>query len=177
MRTQDRLAPWAAGLAAALLLVGIVTVSPDLVSARDDGLPRTAATTTVTPAPENAPSTPSDARGKDCACDCRNRTIDREQLWPRPKVAELRPVLDQTDEVAALEALQVALSELGDGATYVWHRTGGRLSGIVRPTASFRSSKGQICRHLELLMTAGSFTRRVEGVACRLPDGIWSLQG
>jgi hypothetical protein len=177
MRTRDRFASSAAAIAAALLLLGIVTVAPGLVAARDDGAPRAASTTPVAPPENNAPAAPSDARGKDCGCDCQNRTLDRERLWPRPKVASQRPALERVDEIAALEALQVALSEVGDGATYVWHRPGGRLSGIVRPTTSFRSREGKICRHLELLLTAGTFTRRVEGVACRLPDGIWSLHG
>src|SRR4029077_9318161 len=30
--------------------------------------------------------------------------------------------LDEDDEIAALEAIRVALTEVGDGASYVWHR-------------------------------------------------------
>jgi len=50
------------------------------------------------------------------------------------------PKLDEKDEIAALERIQYALSEVGDGKTYVWRRWHGRLSGIVQPTASFKDS-------------------------------------
>ena len=43
-------------------------------------------------------------------------------LWPRPKYRGGRALLDENDEIAALEAVRVALTEVGDGAPYVWHR-------------------------------------------------------
>src|SRR5262245_24865714 len=46
--------------------------------------------------------------------------------------------LDTNDEVAALERIQYALSEVGDGGTYAWKRWHGRLAGIVHPTVSFK---------------------------------------
>ena len=48
-------------------------------------------------------------------------------------------MLDEYDEIAALEAIRVALTEVGDGTTYVWHRQHGRLSGIVQPTSPSRT--------------------------------------
>ena len=51
--------------------------------------------------------------------------------------------LDEKDEIAALERIQYALSEVGDGKTYVWRRWHGRLSGIVQPTASFKDTGGK----------------------------------
>jgi surface antigen len=86
-------------------------------------------------------------------------------------------VLDENDEIAALEAIRVALTEVGDGATYVWHRRHGRLSGMVQPTGSFKDRAGRVCRHIRLFMAAGTHSGRVEGVACRLPDGRWQLDG
>lgn len=85
--------------------------------------------------------------------------------------------LDEADEIAALERIQFALSEVGDGKTYVWRRWHGRLSGIVQPTTSFKAEGGKVCRHLVVLMTTGKNTKRQEGIACRLPSGRWQLDG
>jgi surface antigen len=85
--------------------------------------------------------------------------------------------LDEKDEIAALERIQYALSEVSDGKTYVWRRWHGRLSGLVQPTASFKDTSGKVCRHLIVLMTTGQTTKKQEGVACRLPSGRWQLDG
>lgn len=95
----------------------------------------------------------------------------------KPKFAETNAHLDENDEIAALEAIRVALSEVGDGGTYVWHRQHGRLSGIVQPTASFKDPAGRVCRHILLIMTVGTASGRAEGIACRLSDGRWQLDG
>lgn len=95
----------------------------------------------------------------------------------RPRIADFKATLDENDEIAALEAVRVALSEVGDGNTYVWYRRHGRLSGLVQPTTSFKDRTGRICRHILLIMTTGGYTARAEGVACRLDNGRWQLEG
>jgi hypothetical protein len=95
----------------------------------------------------------------------------------KPKFAETNAHLDENDEIAALEAIRVALTEVGDGGTYVWYRQHGRLSGIVQPTASFKDQAGRVCRHILLIMTVGAARGRAEGIACRLGDGRWQLDG
>jgi surface antigen len=85
--------------------------------------------------------------------------------------------LDETDEIAALESIQVGLSRMDDGSPFVWKRANGRLSGIVRPTASFRNVNGALCRHVVVLLTTGFRTRTLEGVACRTNDRRWVLEG
>ena len=95
----------------------------------------------------------------------------------KPKFAEANAFLDENDEIAALEAIRVALSEVGDGDTYVWRRMHGRLSGLVQPTASFKDPAGRVCRHILLIMTVGTARGRAEGIACRLADGRWQLDG
>jgi len=87
------------------------------------------------------------------------------------------PILDETDEIAALEAVQVTLSEVGDGSTFAWYRGNGRISGVLQPTASFKDGSGKICRHIRMMLTAGAMSRKVEGIACRGSGGIWSLEG
>jgi surface antigen len=89
----------------------------------------------------------------------------------------LKAMLDRDDHIAALEAVQFALDEVGDGATYVWHRKSGPLRGAIKPTASFRDAKGQVCRHILLSLSLGTHTRHVEGIACRGTERRWSLAG
>jgi len=86
-------------------------------------------------------------------------------------------VLDENDEIAALEAVRIALTEVGDGGTYVWHRQHGRLGGIVQPTISFKDPAGRVCRHILLIMSTGDRMGRMQGIACRLGDGRWQLEG
>lgn len=96
---------------------------------------------------------------------------------PRAKLAALPPPLDVDDEIAALESVQIALSKVADGSSYVWHRSHGRLSGVVRPTSSFKDTKGQVCRHITVVLNTQDETRRTETTACRLNTGIWQLEG
>jgi surface antigen len=106
------------------------------------------------------------------------RALDRSSTMQiTPPYAGARAGLDESDEIAALEAIRIALTEVGDGSTYVWRRQYGRLSGIVQPTISFKNASGRVCRHILLIMTVGTATGRAEGIACRLPDGRWQLEG
>jgi surface antigen len=114
------------------------------------------------------------AHSPQCMCPDANKG---PSFWAKPKYATAAELLDENDEIAALEAIRVALTEVGDGGTYIWHRTHGRLSGIVQPTASFKDSGGRVCRHILLIMTVGTATGRAEGIACRLADGRWQLDG
>jgi surface antigen len=107
-----------------------------------------------------------------CACP------DASKKSTRPKFAELKVHgLDETDEIAALESIQMGLSRMDDGTPFVWRRANGKLSGIVRPTTSFRNAKGSLCRHVVVLLTTGFKTRTAEGIACRNPDRRWVLEG
>ena len=115
----------------------------------------------------------------DATCTC---PLEKEKLWARPKFAELpavpqKTVLDETDEIAALESVQFALTEVGDGASYIWHRNNGRLSGMVQPVGSFKDGQGQVCRHVVVILTTGTISKKTEGVACRLSSGQWKLEG
>jgi 17 kDa outer membrane surface antigen len=95
----------------------------------------------------------------------------------RPRFADHSQDLDDSDEIAALEAIRIALTEVGDGSSYVWHRGNGRLSGVIHPTVSFKDQSGRVCRHIVVVLTTGFRTGRAEGVACRLEDGQWQLEG
>ncbi len=85
--------------------------------------------------------------------------------------------LNERDQIAALERLQYALSEVGDGMTFVWRRWHGHLTATVRPTSSFKDRTGRVCRHIIVVLASDQRSKRVEGIACRLPDGRWQLDG
>ena len=88
---------------------------------------------------------------------------------------EIKAMLQPGDRIAALEAIAVALTRAGDGATYIWRHGNGRLNGAIRMTGTFRDRDGRICRSLHMMLVSGTFTRKHEGVACRQPDGAWLL--
>jgi hypothetical protein len=86
-------------------------------------------------------------------------------------------MLDEDDEIAALEAIRLALTEVSDGASYVWHRRYGQLGGLVQPTQSFKDPGGRVCRHIIVILSAGQRSGRFEGTACRIAGGRWQLDG
>jgi hypothetical protein len=160
MRQHTSLFPVAAASAVAFATTVFVFIAPDFALAGE-------------PKSNKAPQT------GDSTCGCAG---PKEKLWARPKFAEMpaisQPVaLDESDEIAALESVQFALSEVGDGASYIWHRNNGRLSGLVQPMTSFKDGQGQICRHVVVILTSGSNSKKAEGVACRAPSGQWKLEG
>lgn len=93
------------------------------------------------------------------------------------KHAILKTGRNFTDQAAALESVQIALSRVADGSMYIWHRPSGTLSGSVKPTASFRRPNGELCRHLVMELSSELDFRTVEGIACREANGVWRLEG
>lgn len=156
---QLSLSTLAAGLAAAVFLTASVLMTSDSALADQ-------------PAAKGP--------GSSGACRCDDSTSKPQQLWPKQKFAEradAKAALDPNDELATLEALQVTLAEVGDGQTYVWHRAHGRLSGAFQPTTSFKDRTGQVCRHIVMILASGTYSRKTEGIACRLASGRWQLDG
>lgn len=183
MRTSSNIVSISVTAFSGFFLAATVLLSSDAGFAQN--VRRDLGAVELPPASANNNATPSESG----ACSCSNGgqppagnsgKIDQEQrekLWPRPSLAELKSTLDDTDAVAALEAVQLALTEVGDGATYVWHRKHGRLSGAVQPTSSFRDGTGHVCRHIIMALTSGNYSRKAEGIACRQRDGVWVLEG
>ena len=90
---------------------------------------------------------------------------------------ELQYTLDRSDRKVALQALQMALTELGDGVTLVWRRPASQLAGRIKPVSAFRNANGRICRHVVYSLAQGAQEKKIEGVACRQDDGNWSFPG
>jgi surface antigen len=158
MRETGFLLSFAASAATAFCVVAALFLAPDFATAAEP----LAAT-------EEAGRTP-------CSCP------ESSQRPVKPKFAEMaKPdstrTVDDSDEAAALSSVLHALRNTADGAKYVWHRKNGRLSGIVNPTSSFKNADGSICRHIIVMLTTGDKTKKTEGVACRSPDGRWTLDG
>lgn len=126
-----------------------------------------------------APATAADAQTSSANTECKDAQNGGHTL--RPKFAGLSApdatVFDVSDQRAALESVQYALTEISDGASYVWHRGHGKLSGVVQPTQSFKDGNGNICRHFVVMLASGTYTKRAETVACRTENGIWQLDG
>ncbi|MGH6867004.1 MAG: RT0821/Lpp0805 family surface protein [Methyloceanibacter sp.] len=99
------------------------------------------------------------------------------QQQPPLALNDLRSKLDKSDRAAAFQALQIALTELGDDVTLAWRRPSSQLSGKIRPVSAFKDDRGRICRHLVYSLALGDFKREIEGVACREADGTWSIAG
>jgi hypothetical protein len=95
----------------------------------------------------------------------------------QPDLTELKARLDRSDRAAAMQALELALSELADGVTLVWRRPERELVGRIKPVSAFRDDQGRVCRHVVYSLALGTYQRQIEGVACRESDGSWSLSG
>ena len=113
------------------------------------------------------------AAGPSAGCGCPNEGKGSS----KPKFADLKAPLDENDEIAALESVQFALTEVADGSSYVWHRSHGRLSGIVKPTTSFKDPNGNVCRHVLIVLNGVEDTKKTETIACRLASGVWQIDG
>jgi surface antigen len=175
-----------ATISAAFVFVSAVLLVPDFSQAKDAARLNTPPSNDV---PAAAPPSQQNGSGSGGGCSCPGTTpaddaAERARRWPKPALAdhvqpipksEQKQLLDATDEIAAFEALHLGLTEVADGATYVWHRANGRLSGAVQPTKSFKAANGQICRHIIVSLSSGTMHRRTEGIACRGETGVWNL--
>ena len=104
---------------------------------------------------------------------------DRQtNMHPAPQgLKDLKTSLDRSDRTVALQALHMALSELGDGVTLVWRRPVSQLTGRVKPVAAFRDDQGRLCRSVVYSLARGGREMEIEGVACREEDGRWAIAG
>ena len=97
------------------------------------------------------------------------------QQKPARSLSSLRARLDHTDQLIAMRALHMALSQVPDGGTFVWRKRSRSLKGLIKPTKAFRNAQGQVCRHLIYALSLGRYMKQIEGIACRGADGRWQL--
>ncbi len=79
------------------------------------------------------------------------------------------------DAAATLEAIDTALRSVRDGGSFVFHRNRGALTGIIKPTRTFRAHDGRLCRDIEVELNAQHRARRVVGTACLDAQDTWRL--
>ena len=180
MRMSSGIIPVALTTIAGFALATMVMLTGEPGFAQDAGMRPSALELPPESKTDNQDHSGRGSSAGSCTCPGSNTPLEkdqRERLWPKPSLAELKASLDDSDAIAALEAVQVALTEVGDGATYVWHRRNGRLSGAIQPTTSFKDQSGAVCRHLIIALTSGNYSRKAEGIACRMRSGVWVLEG
>jgi hypothetical protein len=185
------LVPIGATLAVALLAVATLFMSPEAAFAGESNK-STAPGRAASAGPAQSGSDTGTGNGAACTCPpgAANpgpaagqnappaETPPADRLWPKPSFADLgKSQLDDNDAVAALEAIHIGLTDVADGASYVWHRGNGRLSGAVSPTQSFKDAKGQVCRHVVISLSSGLTHKRNEVIACRTAGGVWNMAG
>ena len=74
-----------------------------------------------------------------------------------------------------MRALQLALSQVEDGGTFLWQKKSLSLKGMITPSKAFRNSSGAVCRHVIYALSLGRYIKQIEGIACRQNDGRWQL--
>lgn len=94
---------------------------------------------------------------------------------PARRLAELRSRLGEMDQIVAMRALHMALTQVPDGGTFIWRKRSLSLKGMIRPSKAFRNADGQICRHVIYALALGRYSKQIEGIACRRDDGRWQL--
>ncbi|MEQ1647996.1 MAG: hypothetical protein ABL898_05360 [Hyphomicrobiaceae bacterium] len=172
MRPISALPAVAAVASTAVMLVALITMSPDTVLAAEANNPKAAVTN------ERLRGSKSDDAKTDTSASTDKDVPRQLPLPPRWHPPAPRSIIfDDYDQIAALDAIRIALVEVGDGATYVWHRRDGSFSGTAVPTQSFKNRDGHPCRHIIVTLQAASHTRTTEGIACRLASGRWQLEG
>ncbi len=125
-----------------------------------------------------APSFADQARAGDEIVDDQAQSKGLSRLGARSaNGAEPASKFDDIDALAALEGISIALNEVGDGGTYVWHRRDGRLSGMAQPHDAYKNTDGLACRRLTVMLNTLDRSRRIDGVACRATTGRWQLEG
>jgi len=158
MRETENLLPIVLTLILGFVLVTAVLLKVDMASAEEVALQ----------AKELKCALPN---AKKCALAIQATALHRRTIGAK------RAMLDESDQLAALRSIQFALSNVGDGASYIWQRGNGRLSAVIQPTESFKDDQGRVCRHIIVRFTAGDFTRGIETVACRRDSGVWVISG
>ena len=116
-------------------------------------------------------------RGADVVVPVFRAVAPETGTGPKSSLTELKTSLDRSDRDVALRALQMALTELGDGATLVWRRQASQLEGRIKPVSVFRDAQGRLCRTVLYALSRGGNENEIEGVACRSPDGRWTIAG
>lgn len=145
---------------AAIVALGLASVAQARTELATLSPPQPAAPVAVTPPEQPGDAAPDGHPGEDEG---------------PATISDLRARLDDSDRITALNALKIALDEVGDGGTFVWSKHHRQLKGIIRPTSAFRDADGRVCRHVIYALKLADYTKQIETIACRQSDGRWRL--
>jgi hypothetical protein len=155
--------PFAAYLAAIVLAAFCWVDASDVLA---DGTPNRLRALPILPPPVNT---------AEPAAAPTQATMQQRHSTYEPSRTRPSRLLGPADEIATLHAIHTALTSVGDGDAYVWKRGNGLINAIIRPTTSYRSGTGNICRHIVIRLISGRHSRQMEGIACQDQNGAWSL--
>jgi len=89
---------------------------------------------------------------------------------------EIGKSMDATDRMMAERTAQKSLESAPTGTTSTWSNPDSGHRGTVTPTRTYRNVSNQDCRDYETTVYIDGREETATGVACRQPDGTWSLQ-
>ena len=79
----------------------------------------------------------------------------------RPNSSKPKSCSIRTTNTQRSRAYNWRLTEVADGSSYIWRRSHGRLSGIVKPLSSFKDTNGSVCRHAVVVLSGVEANRPV----------------
>ena len=88
---------------------------------------------------------------------------------------EIGKSLDKADRAALQRSTQTALEKNRVGSASTWRNPDSGNSGTVKPTRTYQTAQGDVCREYQQTITVGGKTETAVGRACRQADGTWRI--
>ena len=88
---------------------------------------------------------------------------------------EIGKSLDKADRLALQRSTQTALEKNRTGSASTWRNPDSGNSGSIRPTRTYETARGDVCREYQQTITVGGKTQTAVGRACRQADGTWRI--
>lgn len=90
--------------------------------------------------------------------------------------SEIGKSMDETDRMMSERTAQRSLESSPTGTSSSWSNPDSGHRGTVTPTRTYRNASSQDCREYETTVFIDGREETATGVACRQPDGTWSMQ-
>lgn len=89
---------------------------------------------------------------------------------------EIGKSMDENDRMMAEHTAQKSMESSPTGTVSTWSNPDSGHRGSVTPVRTYRDANNQDCRDYESTVYIDGSAETARGVACRQPDGTWSLQ-
>lgn len=90
--------------------------------------------------------------------------------------SEIGKSMDETDRMMAERTAQRSMETTPSGTTSTWSNPDSGHRGTITPTNTYRNANNQDCRSYETTVYIEGREETATGVACRQPNGTWTLQ-